>query len=204
MTENRSWHAAEQPGLPAKPTANPAVCRALDRLMASRCRLQAHWLPQPAQGGGGHAAASFRHGGLAGLWRHWRRRLSRLPAAAAVADVLSGWWQQHPWRNTAELVTHEVAPQLGRAVRRNPLMAITLAAGAGVALVVCKPWQSSWCRNQLNGLPQRLGHGLWRVASQAPLHSLLAGLLAAASAAPAQAATADKYKQPTSTDDSDA
>lgn len=188
--------AAATERLPATTTitrdtgANPSVSQALQRLQASRRRLQDQWLPEPAPGRGRRGTGSLRQGGLAGLWRHWRRKLARVPAAQAVGDLLSGWWQNHPWRGTAELVSHDVVPQLGLAVRRHPLLAVTLAAGAGVALVVCKPWRSTWCRSQWQTLPTRLGHAAWQLAAQAPLHGLLAGLLGAATGAATGAAAA--------------
>lgn len=197
MNANTAPLAAAQAALPPAVATNPSVAQALQRLQASRRRLHDHWLPGPAAGGGG-AGASFRHGGLAGLWRHWRRRLARVPGVDAVADALSGWWRHHPWRTTAELVTHEVVPQVDRVVRRHPLLAVTVAAGAGLALVTWKPWRQAWCRRQLQTLPHRVGQGLWHLAAQVPLHTLLAGLLGAASATAASAGAAtDKTEQPT-------
>jgi hypothetical protein len=177
---------------------NPATAQALLRLRSSRQRLRDHWIPAPAAGGGASARVSLRFGGLAGLWRHWRRRLHRLPGADAVALALGTWWQSHPWRTTAELVQAELLPRTAAAMRRHPLASVGVAAVLGYAVVSFRPWRSGWCRRQLDQLPHHIGHTLWSVAGQVPLHAVLAGVLGAATVA------ADARPAPDSTEVPDA
>lgn len=121
-------------------TANveePAARRelALARLAASRASLRAAWLPEA-----GAATASGSRRRLAARWRLWRRELGAMPVLGLALNLAEQWWQQHPWRAVGQVVAGEVEDALVPWVRRRPALSVALAAAAGAALVLARPW----------------------------------------------------------------
>lgn len=183
--------ATPPPARSAPPELPPAVAQAVQRLQASRLRLQAQWLPEaashPATGAG---PATRLLDSLSGWWQRITRQGASLPLVMVGGELLGDWWRGHPWRATAETLTQAVAPHAARMVRRHPLATVAVAAGAGVLIVALRPWRTPWLRQQLQGVPAQVGRSLWRLAAEVPLHQVVASVLGATAAATAQASHA--------------
>lgn len=166
--------------------------RALARLAASRQRLQSTWLPTPSTGStarkAGRAAGSHR---LAGVWRLWRRRLADVPVVGLALDAAEGWWQNNPWRLAGQTVAGELDHALTPWIRRHPILTVALAAGAGYTLVSTRAWAWPVVADQWRPLPRRIGRWLLHQVSQAPLQSVMAGLMATAAVAGQRSGTDD-------------
>ncbi|MFO1327353.1 MAG: hypothetical protein U1F56_08335 [Rubrivivax sp.] len=181
----------------------PGIAAAVRRLQGSRERLCQAWLPDGTPAGGRSGAASaWHHGGAAGLWRHWRRRLARVPGIDLLLDAAQRSWQRHPWRHTLQIVSTQLRPHVAPLLQRHPLAAAALAAGAGAALVAWRPWRQPWCRRALQACPgQALRWGQAQLG-QLPWLAVLQTLLAASAAAAASPAppTAASPSSPSSPD----
>lgn len=61
------------------------------------------------------------------------------PAGAwsSIKHTARVWWQHHP----AQLALNLAKPALGRYAEEKPLQLLGLAAGAGAAMVVLRPWR---------------------------------------------------------------
>jgi len=58
-------------------------------------------------------------------------------AWGTVSRTLRVWWQHHPLHTAAELAS----PALGSYAREHPMKLLGVAAAAGAAAVVLKPWR---------------------------------------------------------------
>ncbi len=71
-------------------------------------------------------------------------------AAVAAQRLLAAWWQRHPLNTVLEVST----PLLQGVARRHPYRILAVAAAAGAAVVVLKPWRWTrtrrWARSQVN------------------------------------------------------
>lgn len=54
-----------------------------------------------------------------------------------LKHALNGWWQHHP----AQLAIDLAIPVLGKYAEKKPLQLLGLAAGAGAAIVLIRPWR---------------------------------------------------------------
>lgn len=177
------------PRLAAPEPSNPADApspqqRALARLAASRQRLQSTWLPEPSSARtartAGRAAGSQR---LSRVWRLWRRRLADVPVVGLALDAAESWWQNNPWRLAGQTVAGELDHALTPWIRRHPILTVALAAGAGYTLISTRAWAWPVVADQWRPLPRRVGRWLLHQISQAPLQSVMAGLVATAAVA---------------------
>ena len=176
------------PRLAAPDTAEtPAPSRqqhALARLAASRQRLQGTWLPATSSAHAtrkaGRTAGSQR---LAGVWRLWRRRLADVPVVGLALDAAEDWWRNNPWRLAGQTVAGELDHALTPWIRRHPLLTVALAAGAGYTLVSTRAWAWPVVADQWRPMPRRVGRWLLHQVSQAPMQSVMAGLMATAAVA---------------------
>ena len=69
----------------------------------------------------------------------WGKR-STQPAGSIWQNfrhILNSWWQHHP----AQLALDLAIPVLGRYAEKKPLQLLGLAAGAGAAIVLIRPWR---------------------------------------------------------------
>lgn len=124
-------------------TSAERVALALARIEGSREKLRAALLP-PEQDD------DFPQGGGSGprLVRRWRARLRRwlagTPLAPLVKPVWSAagsWWLHHPWRVTGVAVGRALGDELGPVIRRHAVLSVSLAAAAGAAVVMARPWR---------------------------------------------------------------
>ncbi len=149
--------------------------QALARLQASRQSLEALWLPKPADN-----SRPPRGRLRVSAWlRRWRRELGEHPVVGLALQAVDEWWQRNPWRAAGEAMTGEVRQTVLPLVRRYPVAAVGLAAAAGVALAVVKPWRWPLVARQLRPLPGHASRWLLARISQAPWQSIIAGLMLA-------------------------
>jgi hypothetical protein len=59
-------------------------------------------------------------------------------ADGGLGDVLRAWWHRHPLK----LVLDVIGPVLNQQARRHPTGLLALAALAGAALVLLRPWRA--------------------------------------------------------------
>jgi hypothetical protein len=163
--------------------------RALARLVASRQRLQATWLPSPDPAAG--ARGTRRGGRVAVLWRYWRRQLHDQPLAFLALAAAEQWWQHNPWHLAGRAVATEVDALITPWLRRHPGLTVALAAGTGFAVVRARPWRWPGVADPLRSLRRLASRWLRAQLTQLPLQSLLTGLAMArewSSTAPGAAA----------------
>lgn len=152
---------------------------ALQRLAASRHQLRQQLLdlPNPADAtapaGSGFHVLPRR---LRALWRSLRRQWRGSPMATIAMGATQNWWQTHPWRRNGELLAGELNHTVTPMLRRHPRAAIALAVGAGLALVVAKPWRWPLVAAQVRPLPRRVGRWMLSQLTQAPGQALLSAL----------------------------
>ena len=158
------------------PDSEARIAQALLRLQASRVKLRAAMLPAPqpeASSGGFGLPRRWR-----AMWRAWTRGGPLAAVAGTAMGSLRGWWRGQPWHSTTEWAGRAVLAEVAPLVRRHPLLAVMLGAGAGAALVAARPWRWTALSRQVRPLGGTLMR--WTVAqlSQVPVQMALAAMLA--------------------------
>lgn len=159
--------------------AQACAADAVQRLCASRQRLQTQLCPVAAAPAGGGAARP--RSALQGVWRHWRRQWAHAPLAVMAGDALSTWWQRQPWRVVADAGVVALQRTVSPWVRRHPAVAVALAAGVGAALVSGRVVSRSGLGRHLRPLPQRLGRWALLQLASVPVQAVLAAWVLARS-----------------------
>ena len=69
----------------------------------------------------------------------WQKRSSQPTGTIwqTLKHTIHGWWQHHP----AQLALDLAIPVLGKYAEKKPLQLLGLAAGAGAAIVLIRPWR---------------------------------------------------------------
>jgi hypothetical protein len=119
--------------------ADLAQAAALRRLALSRAGLRSVMIAQPEPDEG--AAGGTPNRMLRQLWRQLRRAGRASPAADLALGALQAWWLTRPWRLPLAELRQELQANLVPLVRRHPWLAVSVAAGAGAALVYLRPWR---------------------------------------------------------------
>jgi len=154
---------------------------ALQRLCASRTRLQVALIPQPrAQG------ASSAIGGENSDWARTARTLWRFVRSRdgagllqTVRSVMGHWWTGHPWRPTVSLLGDAVDAEVGPWVRKHPSSAIALGIGAGVAIAWIRPWRWSALHTQARSVRRSAAHWVVSELTSPAMQMLFATSMAA-------------------------
>lgn len=169
------------------------LAAALQRIEQSRRRLHAELMPPPDDGlGAAHGSP------LGGRWLDWLRTgplhtwfdLAE-PWLASGSLAVRRWWRRQPWHDTAVLLLETGNETLSPVIRRHPLAAVGIAAAAGAALVMVRPWQHPHAQRVANGGVRQARRWLVRQLANPVLHTVLASAftsLAAAAAPPRRAA----------------
>lgn len=170
---------------PAGPPPGPDSRRqaALARLVASRQLLQTAWVPAAAPRSPNGRGASRK---LGAWWRLWRRRAASVPVLGLAVQAVESAWTQSPWRAAGAAMADELGHTAGPWVRRHPVLTVGLAAAAGGAIVTLRPWTWPTVHRHLRLGPRRLGRWLVHQVAQAPISSILAGLLLSTAVAPSR------------------
>jgi hypothetical protein len=166
-------------GAPGSPHAtSTALTAALQRLAHSRSQLRVVLMPPPAAedlGPGTDGPGRL----LRLLWRRLRRAGRNAPALDLALSALQAWWLSRPWRATAAAWRQGMDTTVVPLVRRHPWAAVGVAAGAGAALVVLRPWRWSVVRGSWPLWRAGLLAQAMQQVSKWPLESALSILMAA-------------------------
>ena len=156
---------------------DPAAA-ALARLARSRAHLRAALIPapEPADGGAGGDGPGRM---LKYLWRRVRRAGRATPAVDLALGALQAWWLTRPWLPAAQGVGHGVEKAVLPLVRRYPWAAVGVAASAGAAVVLLRPWRWSVVRGTWPLWRAGLLAQAMHQASRWPLKSVLSVLMGA-------------------------
>ncbi|MBL8286479.1 MAG: hypothetical protein JNL85_00710 [Rubrivivax sp.] len=176
--------------------SDPELTAALERIERSRRHLHAELLPPPED----HERHGSRSGTLAGRWLDWLHtgplhtwvELAE-PWIASGSLVVQRWWRRQPWHDAAVLVVETGREALSPVIRRHPLAAVGIAATAGAALVMARPWRHPHAQRVANGSVRQARRWLVRQLANPVLHTVLATAftsLAAAATPPRRGADA--------------
>lgn len=174
---------------------------AMQRLAESRAAMQREMSgPHRARdllGDHGLALTGRWCGRLAALWRFTRLHARRQPVLATVVTAAEQWWQHHPWRAPSELALLELRSQLMPCIRNHPWRSMAVAAAAGAALSLWRPWRTPWISQILSLSRGRVTRWLVAEFKRLPLQALLARvLLATAAPGESRATTAPQVHSP--------
>ena len=110
-----------------------------DRLTLSRERLRLAMQGRRASPQDGAATARSGASRLA-----WLDGFKSVPGLSIVADLLNGWWSQHPLRAPTQLAGEALGALVQPIAKRHPLGLVLGAAALGALIVVSRPWR--WLR----------------------------------------------------------
>lgn len=169
----------ERPAGRAAPavTSRDPMRAAMLRLAASRSQLQIALKPVPHRSFASARAAQGAQGLDPTAWlAALREYLSQWPLARTALDALGGYWSVHPLRANSEAALAEVEQVVAPVVRRHPVTAVVLAAGAGALLVGLRPWR--WLTGPLKAAPRKASRWALAQLTQPAVQTALVGLLA--------------------------
>jgi hypothetical protein len=156
--------------------ADLAQAAALQRLALSRAGLRSVLIAPPDADERAGGAAPNRI--LRQLWRQLRRAGRTSPAADLALGALQAWWLTRPWRLPLTELRQELQAHLVPQVRRHPWLAVSVAAGAGAALVYLRPWRWAVLRGSWPLWRAGLVAQVVQQAAQWPWETMLDGLMA--------------------------
>jgi hypothetical protein len=174
FVETSSALLAPQPE-PATPVLTMEA--ALARLDRSRERLRDSLTPAPVapDAGAGHSFHPVRR---ARAWLRttpWGGVLD--PLLSAVGDELVNWWQRQSWRQSsklaAQLATDKFTAEVMPLVRRYPIAAVLLTAGAGAIVAGSGVWRWRTVRRSATQLGGQLKRVFFSQLSNPALQSML-------------------------------
>lgn len=162
------------------------LAAALHRIEQSRRHLHAELLPPPEDAEGRAA----RSGTLGGCWLEWLRsgplhpwyELAE-PWIASGSLAVRRWWRRQPWHDAAVLVAETGNATLTPVIRRHPLAAVGIAAAAGGALVIARPWRHPHAQRVANGGVRLARRWFVRQLANPVLHTVLASAFTSLAAA---------------------
>lgn len=154
---------------------------ALNRLEASRIRLQAALIPKRRSG-----AAS---GGMPSEQSEWRttarnawsfvRSRNFAGLFQTVSDFAGRWWNDQPWQPTASLLSQTVDAEISPWIRKNPVSAMALGVGAGAAIAWIRPWRWGALHGQARSLQRSASFWMLRELTSPAMQMLYATSIAA-------------------------
>ena len=149
---------------------------ALARLERSRTRLKESLTPTPPSLGSKESGFSFHPVRKARAWLRstpWGGLLD--PVVSAVSDELSHWWQRQSWRQSAVLVKDALSTELSPLVRRYPIAAVLVTAGAAAVFVGSGVWRWRTVRRSALQLGSQLRRVCVRQLTNPAVLSVLLG-----------------------------
>ena len=172
----------------------PAQAAALQRLAASRGKLQLALMPPPEPDESDDTAGSSGSTAPGRLLRKLWRQLRSAGRKSTVVDLalgaLQSWWSTHPWRPAVNVVRLDLDATLVPLVRRHPWAAVGVAAAAGAVVVGLRPWRWAPLRGSRASWQAGLTAKLLRQAAHLPWEAVLAALMATLATAQARRASA--------------
>jgi len=127
-------------------SSGPSAC---ERLARSReCLQQA----LRDVGSGPKAGSAERPGPLDPCATEWLTQLKTLPGANLLAMLMGDWWARQPLRVAMSVVAETAKAALKPMAQSHPFRLVTIAAVAGAALVVLRPWRLISMSALLGGL----------------------------------------------------
>ncbi|MCA0174744.1 MAG: hypothetical protein LCH73_00390 [Proteobacteria bacterium] len=158
-------------------TSRDPMRAAMLRLAASRSQLQIAMTPVPHRSFASVSAAQGANGLDPTAWlAALREYLSQWPLVRTALDALGGYWSAHPLRASSEATLAEVEQAVAPVVRRHPVTAVAVAAGAGALLVALRPWR--WLAGPLKAAPRKASRWALAQLTQPAVQTALVGLLA--------------------------
>ena len=178
MNGDSSTVAAGDLPLRAADAAGPAMTieHALARLERSRTRLRESLAPAVPSPASKESGFSFHPVQKARAWLRstpWGGLLD--PVASAVSDELLHWWQRQSWRQSAVLVKDALSTELSPLVRRYPIAAVLVTAGAAAVFVGSGVWRWRTVRRSAGQLGSQLRRVFVRQLTNPAVLSVLLG-----------------------------
>ena len=162
-----------------------SIDTAIAALEASRQRMRGVMIPHREPDPEIHGHGVMTQGRV--VWRYLRRTTQRHPALRLAVEAVQGWWMAHPVRQLTQTVAVPINDAAVPVVRRHPWTSVAVAASAGAALAVARPWRWNIVAQQARQLRRQVVS--WGLAlaggpmGQAVIASLLAGVVTAKAAA---------------------
>ena len=170
--------AASDLPLRAADAGGPAMTieHALARLERSRTRLRESLAPAVPSPASKESGFSFHPVQKARAWLRstpWGGLLD--PVVSAVSDELLHWWQRQSWRQSAVLVKDALSTELSPLVRRYPIAAVLVTAGAAAVFVGSGVWRWRTVRRSAGQLGSQLRRVFVRQLTNPAVLSVLLG-----------------------------